>query len=100
MSVNSFLIFFFIFSMIILLNPDDLCVISRKIKKYFILNVGLARWKKFYCQPVWCDAHLREPENSATESNPAKPDKSLYAGIIYAGIVYNSATQTNEICFF
>jgi hypothetical protein len=33
-------------------------------------------------------------------SNPAEPDKSLYTGIIYAGRVYNSATETNQYTFF
>ena len=29
-------------------------------------------------------------------TNPAEPDKSPYAGIIYAGRVYNSATETKH----
>ena len=30
-------------------------------------------------------------------TDPAEPDKSLYAGILYVGRVYNSATETNRI---
>jgi peptide deformylase len=30
-------------------------------------------------------------------TSPAKQDKSLYAGIIYAGSIDNSATETNEL---
>jgi hypothetical protein len=32
-----------------------------------------------------------------TNANSAKPDKTLYAGIIYAGSVYNSATESKQI---
>jgi cobalt ECF transporter T component CbiQ len=38
-----------------------------------------------------------EPDNSATVTNPAELDKSLFAGIIYAKRVYNSTTVTKLI---
>jgi hypothetical protein len=59
---------------------DILLLISGKENKYFIENAGKACFKTIFI--------------------PAELDKSLYAGIIHARGMYNSATETNEIYSF
>jgi hypothetical protein len=75
------------------------------------LRFGLASWQSalaFFCAfafdnffgmlygILYCGifAYKVMVDNSATVTNPAKPDKSLYAGIIHAKSVDNSATVT------
>lgn len=73
---------------------DILLLISGKGNKYLVKNAGKAYFKNNYLSRCIVQSTKK------TEFSPAKPDKSLYAGLIYAGRVYKSATVTNEIYFF